>query len=204
MTALRSYLAGTGAASAVVGAAAVSFTLLTAIVAFEGFTIGGGGAGSDTVSISRGSATAGSDAVAVPGALAVSSAPAAVAPAAVGPAVVLTASTITGTSGGNDDPTPIVPTGTPVPDGPGAPVTVPGSPGLPGPDPVVDGGNPVDNLAAGLDQTISEATGIPSDLAAVVAPVADALDQLSTGLTGHDLEANLNELGLTTPGNGSR
>jgi hypothetical protein len=205
VTAVRTYIAGTGAAGALLGAAAVSFGLLTAVVAFNGFPIGGGG-GPETVTLARGQAHA-ARALATPAALGVGGAPAAVAPAPVAPAPTPAApATALAAAAPGTVPTPVsVPAGQPVPNGPGAPTQTPVPPGA---TPVTSGssrtdvGNPVDNLAGGLDQTVRNTTGLNTNLEQVAAPVTNLVDSTLQGLTGKDLGETAQSLNLHNPLNG--
>ncbi len=61
----------------------------------------------------------------------------------------------------------------------------------------MDPGNPIQNLTSGLDQTVTDATGIPSDVSGATEPVTDLLDETVTNITGQDLGSTVD--GLTNP-----
>jgi hypothetical protein len=182
-----------------VGAAIVSFGLLTALVAFDGFPAGNGGDGAARVTLTRASVDA-PEVVAAPAAAALGAAPGAVAPA---PVLVASAAT-TDTPAGPGDPSPpppVTPAGEPVPNGPGAPPVVPVDPvPVPGADPQVDRGNPVQNVVGGLDDTVSQVTGLDSNLQSVTEPVTDVVDQTLENLTGQNLAETVHGLGITLNG----
>lgn len=194
MTAVRSYIAGTGAAGALVGAAAVAFALLTALVAFNGFPIDTAGSGAQTVNLTSSTAKA-TRAVATPAALALGGAPGAVAATPVAPpaTAATTAALDPGTSGG--------PVGTQIPPD-GTPITTvdPSDPTLPG-EPS-NGGNPVQNVAGGVDQVVQQRTGLDPNLSGVTAPITNVVDNTLQALTGKDLGETVSGLGLQNPLNG--
>ncbi len=197
MTSARTYIAGTGASGALIGAALVSFTLLTALVAFDGFPAGGGAGATDSVTLTRASVDA-PEVVAAPAAAALAAAPAAVAPA---PVLVAAAPPVDSGTGETPAP-PVTPDGTPVPPGPGAPpvVTPVGNVPIPGGEPAPDRGNPVQSVVGGLDQTLSDVTGLDSSLNSVTEPVTDIVDQTLENLTGRDLGETVDGLGVTLNG----
>lgn len=163
---LREYLAGTGATGALIAGAMIAFLAVGALVAFDGFPLGGGGA-DGSVSLAEGPGSQAPEAAAValgatPGAVAARPAGgtvlAAILPGGipVGPGVNGGGPTGTGPTGGGDAP------GTP---------TDPGSSGA----------------LSGLVEDVDETTGGLPPLSPTTGPITDQLD--------HTVNDTLNNVG---------
>ena len=190
-TGLRSYLAGTGASGSLLLAALVALVSVTAFVGFDAVPFGSGDAGAGTVSLERSESGATAAAAA---AAAVGGAPAAVAAVPVAPAAAAGA--------------PAAASGAAL--APAAPGTTPAATGVPGAGSATQTDvppagqtptaaaptNPVDDLVAGVDNTVQSTTGTNPNLGGATKPVTGALDQTLQGLTGNDLGGHLGNLGI--------
>lgn len=191
-TSVRSYLAGTGASGSLLAAAAVAFVAVTAFVAFDGLPFGDTGSDGDAFPLQE----AGVVELTAPAAAAsaVAAAPGAV---AAGPVVgvgadadggVLASDGSNGPGSGPDDGTSPGP-----PDvGPGPDDTV--SPATRCADGTLSPCNPVNEIAASLDQTTEGAVGTNPNLGGTTKPATDALDSVLEQSTGNDLGGHVDGL----------
>jgi hypothetical protein len=177
--AVRSYLAGSGATSALLAGALIAFLTVAAFVAFDDLPGGGGDSDADVVRLGSGEQTAAAAASAVgtaPGAVAAT--PVAPAPGVAGAAAVLAAA-----PGGPDAPAAVTPPGspgTPVPPRP-LPPQEPGTPGAPVQPNIVNG------LLTEVDNTAAGTLGVNPNLGGLTEPVTDRVDDTLRDLTGKDL-----------------
>lgn len=201
MTGIRSYLAGTGAGGSLLAAALVAFVSVTAFVAFDGVPIGSGEDGAETVSIDGPAAAAATAAAAAGPPATVAATPAgpaaaAAAPGAPGPGPGATAD---GAPGGGPGAAP----GAGAPGGGSATAGDVPAPG--GAAPPAPAANPVDDVVAGVDQTVQGATGVNPNLGGATKPITGAVDDVLQGVTGNDLGGHVNDVndgvnGLLDPG----
>lgn len=187
VTSARSFIAGTGASTALLGSAIVSFLLVAGILALDELPTG---SGSGTESFTIGEDQLG---IGTPGALAVAGAPAAIAGSPV-VAAATEAPTAVGSVGATttsppDDGGPRDGQG---PDGPNGP-NGPTEPPIAGPGPA----NPIQQAVAGVDEAVHGATGTNPGLSTLTEPVTGSVDDALKGATGKDLAGHVE--GLTGP-----
>ncbi len=192
-TGFRSYLAGTGASGSILLAGLVALVSVTAFVGFDAMPFGSGNSGAGTVSLQRPDNSGAAAATAA--AAAVGGAPAAVAAAPATPAAPAAAAAAPGAAPGAAAaaPAPGAPGVTGVPGGGSATQTdIPTAP-----TPAAGGPtNPVDDVVAGLDQTVQGVTGTNPNLGGTTKPITSGLDQVIQGATGNTLGGHLDNLGL--------
>jgi hypothetical protein len=177
----KAYLAGTGATSALVAAAVVSFFALAGLFSVNGFPGGLSSSEGDTVLVAPRSdapEAAAAAAAAAPGAVAAIPADRVVGGAGVGGAGVAGAGESGGALGGAT-----APGGGATPDAGTAPdATVPtvSSPSAPAPAPATGTSTqqgPVSDTVSGVEGTTEGATGVDVPLSETTQPLTDQLDQ---------------------------
>jgi hypothetical protein len=177
----KAYLAGTGATSALVAAAVVSFFALAGLFSVNGFPGGLSSSEGDTVMVAPGTdapEAAAAAAAAAPGAVAATPADRVVVGAGVGGAGVAGAGESGGALGSAT-----TPGGGTTPDAGTAPdATVPtvSSPSAPAPAPATGTSTqqgPVSDTVSGVEGTTEGATGVDVPLSETTQPLTDQLDQ---------------------------
>jgi hypothetical protein len=177
----KAYLAGTGATSALVAAAVVSFFALAGLFSVNGFPGGLSSSEGDTVMVAPGTdapEAAAAAAAAAPGAVAATPADRVVVGAGVGGAGVAGAGESGGALGSAT-----TPGGGTTPDAGTAPdATVPtvSSPSAPAPAPASGTSTqqgPVSDTVSGVEGTTEGATGVDVPLSETTQPLTDQLDQ---------------------------